>query len=369
MKEKKLVSLFLLLAISLTLFLPVLNLSFASKNTKMNLQSFSKQQFFSTDNLQSIINYSAYKVFNFSLNEPQVIVGKDDFFFLGNSFGGVIDKTKGISSYGDKDIDSWTNKLKKLQGWYEKQGIEFIVVIASNKHTIYTDKLPDRIVYNERGTITDNIVKVSLKKDIHILNLKEVLREKKQERQLYFKSDTHWNNYGALIGYVDTIKYLNTTYSKNYTMPKYDMKERASSGGGDLTNLLRINHFLSDNYEKDYRFTFEHENKACYGIITKKNTLGKCTSTIKNGFNQYIINKNARNKEKLLYLCDSFGLENSQFYEKTFSSIWRFHLTYANGSFLANFIQKHKPDVVIYQVVERDLGNNSIVDDISFTVL
>jgi hypothetical protein len=84
----------------------------------------------------------------------------------------------------------------------------------------------------------------------------------------------------------------------------------------------------------------------------------------KKSFNQYAINENTSNKEKLLYLCDSFGLVNSQLYEETFNTVWRFHLTYANGGMLAGFIEKHKPDIVIYQVIERDLGNNSMVDDI-----
>ena len=364
MKQKKSVVYFLILSISLTLFLPVLNLSFAYKNAKINLQSFSKKQLFSTNNLESIKNYIAYKLFNLSLNESQVIAGKDNLLFLSDMYGSVVSKTKGTFQYTNKEIDTWTTNLKKLQNWYEKQGIQFIIIVASNKHTVYSDKLPDSIPYKEGGTITDDIVKSSLEKDIHILNLKKILREKKQDKQLYFKTDTHWNNYGALIGYINTMKYLNTTYGEDYKIPEYTMKEITSNGGGDLTNLLRINHFLSSNHEEDYSFTFNQKSKACYGKITKKNTLNKCTPVIKKGFNQYAINENASNKERLLYLCDSFGLVNSQLYEETFNTVWRFHLTYANGGMLANFIQEHKPDVVIYQVIERDLGNNTIVDDI-----
>jgi hypothetical protein len=364
MKQKKLVYYFLILSISLTLFLPVLNLSFSYKNKKLNLQSFTKQQLFSTNNFESIKNYIVYKTFNISLNESQVIAGKDNLFFLSDMYASVISKTKGTFQYTNKDIDTWTSKLKNLQNWYEKQGIQFIVVVASNKHTVYSNKLPNDILYKEGKTITDDIVKSSLNKNIHILNLKKVLLEKKQDRQLYFKTDTHWNSYGALIGYVHTMKYLNTSYNENYKIPKYTIKKIISNGGGDLTNLLRINQFLSNNHEEDYSFTFKQKNKVCYGEITKKNILNKCTPVVKKSFNQYIVNKNALNKEKLLYLCDSFGLVNSQLYEKTFNTVLRFHLTYANAGMLADFIKEHKPDIVIYQIVERDLGNHSIIDDI-----
>ncbi len=363
MKQKKLVYYFLILSISLTLVLPILNLSFAYKNTKVNLKSFSKEKLFSTTNLEAIQNYMVYKMFNISLNESQVIIGKDDFFFLSDMFGSVVSKSKGTFYYANEQIDTWTTKLNKLQDWYEKQGIQFIVVVASNKHTVYSDKLPINMPYKENGTITDDIVKDSLNKGIHMLNLKKALREKKSVNQLYFKMDTHWNNYGALIGYLETMKYLNSIYKKNYKIPEYTIKETASSGGGDLTNFLRINHFLSNNYKKNYSLQFKKKNKICYGVTTKTNTLEKCTPGIKNRFNQYVINKDAPNKEKLLYLCDSFGSANSKLYQKTFNTVWRFHLSYTNGGILADFIQEHKPDVVIYQIIERDLGNNSIVTD------
>ena len=364
MKQKKLVIYFLTLSLSLTLFLPVLNLYFGYKTQRINLHNYSKKQFFSTDNLESIINYTVYKTFNFSLNEPQVVVGKDNFFFLGNRFARVIDKTKATFQYTDEQINSWTTKLKKLQDWYQQQGIEFIIVFASNKHTVYDDKLPNNIKAKIGKTVTNRIVQSALQKNIYIKNLEQVLRENKIDKPLYFKTDTHWNNYGAQIGYLDTIKYLNMTYNKHYDIPEYTMTEITSNGGGDLTNLLKINQLLSHNYEKDYTLTFNKKNKICYGEITKTNKLKPCTSALKNSFNQYIVNKKAPNKEKLLYLCDSFGLENSQLYEHTFHTVWRFHLGHMNSSFINNFIQEHKPDIVIYQVVERDIGNNSIIDDI-----
>jgi len=364
MKQKQLVTIFLIITISFVLFLPILNLSFAYKDQKINVKYFSKKQLFSTDNLESILNYFAYKIFHFSLDKPQVIVGKDKFLFLGNGYVSIIDKTTGDFFYTSEQIDSWTTKLKQLQEWYEKGGIEFIFIVAPNKHTIYNDKLPDSVVYKEGKTITDDIVKSALDKNIHILNLKKILRTKKEERQLYFNTDTHWNHYGALIGYETTMQYLNTIYNKQYKTPKYNIREIKSSGGGDLTRFFKINHFLSDSYEDDYNIMFKQKNEMCYGKIDNKTyKLGKCTPKTKNTFNQYIINKNAVNKEKLLYLCDSFGMKNTDLYYATFSTVWREHLGYINGVNLANFIKEQKPDVVIYQIVERNLGSNFTVAD------
>jgi len=361
MKQKKLVYYFLIVSIIFILFLPILNLSFTQK--KLDIHYILKQKLFSTDNLESLINYFTYKTFDFSLNEPNVIVGKDDFLFLGNSHVNIIDKTKGTLQYKSHILDLWADKLKKLQDWYESQGIEFIVVVASNKHTIYDDKLPNDITYSKSKTVTDDMVKYALKRDVHILNLKNSLREAKKERELYFHADTHWNNYAASIGYVATMKFLNMTYNKSYNITKFTIEETESNGGGDLTNFLKINHFLEDTYEKNYNLIFKNRSSFCYANITKDNRLNECTAGMKSNFNQYVINNNPLNKEKLLYLCDSFGLANSQLYNETFHTVWRFHLSYTNNGVLENFIKENKPNIVIYQIVERDLGNNTIIED------
>ena len=366
MKQKKLVHYFLILSISLTLFLPVINLFFTYKYNHIKWQHFSKEHLFSTDNFESIINYIVYKAFDFSLNEPNVIVGKDNFFFLGNIHSRVIDKTRGTFPYTQKDIFNWASKIKTLQNWYEEQGIKFLIVIASNKHTIYHDKLPKHITYSKTGTLTDDIVQYARSQGVHILNLKEILREKKDDAQLYFYTDTHWTNYGALLGYISTMKYLNNIYTQNYEQPQYTITLGHTSGNGDLTKFLRINRYMGDTYETEYMLNFKSNPQLCYGIIDTKNTLQRCTSGNKNKFNQYTINTHAPNKKKLLYLCDSFGLANSQLYSQTFHTVWRLHISYTKGSMLAKFIQKNKPDIVIYQVVERDFGNNTILDDMPY---
>jgi len=365
MKEKKLVYYFLIIAISLTSFLPIVNLSFTYKNNKINLQSFSKKQLFSTDNIEAIRNYFVYKAFNISLNTPQVIAGKDKFLFLGNNYASVIDKTNGSFLYTNKDIDIWTNKLKEVQDWHEERGIKFIVIVASNKHTIYDDKLPSKIQYKEDKTITDDIMRLAQDKNIHMLNLKSFLRNEKTNKQLYIYTDTHWTNYGASIGFKNTIQYLNSIYKTAYKIPEYNLTT-TTKGGGDLASFLKINQLLPKDYDVNYNFLFETTNKVCHGKLTKAHTLKKCSITNNpimgiNGTDQYMINKNSLNKEKLLLLCDSFGTANSQPYNETFNTIWKFHYGHISGNALSDFVLEHKPDIVIYQIVERALFNWGIV--------
>jgi hypothetical protein len=364
MKHKRLVYYFLGISVSLIMSLPVLNVIFAYKQGKPVFRHVSGKVLFSTDNLEALVNYMIYKTLHLSLNSAQVVAGKEHFLFLGNNFAGVIDKTTGAMLYKKQDIDRWVSQVQKLQNWYEDQGMAFVIVIAPNKHTVYSDKLPDNLHYEEGATATDAIVAAAIEKGVHILDLKQSLREKKRDKQLYFDTDTHWNNYGASVGYKETMKYVNMVYGKHYQPVHYRMKKIVSKGGGDLARLLKIKYFLSDNNETDYHFVFDKKSHICSGEIKADNLLTECTPGIRKKFNYYVVNETAPNKEKLLYVCDSFGLENSQLYLETFRTVWRFHLSYTNGAVLDDFMHKHKPDVVIYQIVERDIGNHSVVDDL-----
>jgi len=366
MNQKKIVTYFLLISIVILSPLPLLNLYFIYNNN-LDSNNITKKQLFTTDLTEGNINYFLYKNYNTSISHKKAVVGKDGYLFLGNAYSRVIDKTNGKFNYNDTDtdIDDWTTKLKKLQNIYEEQGIEFILVIAPNKHSIYSDKLPDNVKYAKGKTITDTTMKYALKKHIHMLNLKEDLLKVKNRYPLYFRTDTHWNNFGAAIGFEETMEFLNITYNKRYTVPIYRTK-KISAMPGDLSKFLKIDKILGKYYEDNFQISTNQKNKICCGNIDDKHILKKCckldsnTEIDVNKGDKYTINKYALNKKKLLLICDSFAEKNSLLYNITFETIWRFHYNHLNGSDLDKFVNKNKPDIIIYQIVERDLVNDKI---------
>lgn len=357
MKNKYYIKYFILLSIILVSLLPAYNFYLYAKN-------YDYKKSFNLDNIEKYINYSIYKLFNRSMNQSQVITGKDDFLFLGNNYVNVLNKTNGLYRPSANEIDIWTNKLKDLQKWYEYRGIKFVIVIAPNKHSIYKEKLPNWMQYDGK-TITDDIVEQANVKNINMLDLREKLIKSKQQESdiLYWKTDTHWNEKGASIAFDTIINKINNIYQLNLEKPKYNLNP-STRGGGDLSNFLKINTILEKDYEKTYTYSFEKNYDICKGNINKENQVLEDCIKIDNpviGYNEYIINNHSENKLKLLFLVDSFAGAPSKIYNATFSEIYKFHWSHINGQKLANFVQEHKPDIVIYQIVERHLFENSIV--------
>lgn len=360
----KLIKYFIIISIIIISILPIYNFYDYAKK-------YDYSKLFNTDTIEEYINYTVYKLFNRSLVQDSVITGKDDFLFLGNKYKNVLHKTNGIYRPSDKEIDEWTNKLRDLQSWYEDRGIKFVLVIAPNKHTIYREKLPNWMKYSGK-TITDDIVKHTNKKNINVLDLRQILINNKKDKTLYMKTDTHWNNVGASIGYDATIAYINNTYRINLAKPTYIIKNKYRDAG-DLANFLKIKTLLADDYENVYTFDFGYDYYVCNGKINRdNNALEKCENVINpymyiNSKPQYMINNNSLNKQKLLWLCDSYAggdggkVANSQLYNATFQIIWKWHFGQINGSRLSDFINKYKPDFVIYQIVERDLYKQYIL--------
>lgn len=323
---------------------------------------------YTTDKLESHVNYAAYTLFGYSLNKERVIIGKDGFLFLGNHHENVLDKTSGAYRPSDKDIDKWTDKLRSVQQWYEERDIVFAIAIAPNKHTIYREKLPDWIKPAQK-MITDDIVEHSRSKKINIVDLRDELLAHKKNGDLYYKTDTHWNLKGASIGYRSIISYLNRSLRTSVDLPDFILLD-GRKGGGDLAHMLKISSLLNKDLETHYSYKFGKTHDICRGNINKATgAIGPCKKTKNpimriNGKPQYMLNKTISGN-KLLWLGDSFSSAPSQLFNSSFNTLWKWHYGHISGEKLADFVLKNKPDIVLYQVVERSLYNEALVRPLS----
>lgn len=365
MKSKKLILYFFIVTAFLMLLMPTINFfSFVHKNGFSKINEIKKATLLNTDKLETLVSFTVYKLFDKSIFSHNVVIGKDDFLFLGNSYAEVLNKTNGKFQTTDKEVEQFLKKLLRLQQWYENQGIKFVIAIAPNKHTIYKEKLPNWIDY-AGPTITDKIVEKNKKYGIHLLDLRQpVLDAKKDEtRLLYQKTDTHWNMLGASVGYETVIDYMNTILNLDIEKAKYTVEHvKEENHRGDLFGFLKANDSFSIDDKSVYFYSFPKSSKIYEGKINNEKLSieeAKLKQNPVTGINwqaKYTINPQVKNN-KLLFLCDSFGKNPSQLYNQSFNTIWKFHHLKVSPKKLKFFIQENKPNIVLYQIVERDFYN------------
>jgi len=260
----------------------------------------------------------------------RVFSGKNGWYFLGNEYNNVLNNTYGNDDFLNKELERITLNIKNTINYLSSKNIMFYLVVLPDKNRIYQEKMPFQLNQNKTKL---EVLKKHLKKEIgfEIIDLTNVLLTNKQKGVLYFKTDTHWNDYGAFLGYTETINILNKDFDiSKTTLSDYKTVEKIIDNG-DLINLINLN-----IEEKSISFIENTESKVITHEFSYKN---------KHFFNS---NKNL----KLLMHHDSFANYWFRFFNESFREC-----IYSRGYILnKSLIEKEKPDIIIFEIIERDIN-------------
>lgn len=148
------------------------------------------------------------KVFNESPT-ARVAIGENGWFYFDND-NSLLDAA-GKADLNDDLIDRGVESFAKNWFSLKKNNIEYLLVIAADKSTVYPEFLPDYIKPSNNHRI-DKFLAALKKKypDFPVLDLRPILIKAKEKEVVYHKTDTHWNKRGAHYGYVEIMKKLNT---------------------------------------------------------------------------------------------------------------------------------------------------------------
>jgi len=140
-------------------------------------------------------------------------------------------------------LEKFKESLEAKKEFLDDLGIEFYVYIASNKEEIYPEYMPDDYVRLHDKSKTDLAVDYLRENtDVNIIYPKDVLMSYKDDYNLYYKLDTHWNKIGAYIGFTEIMKAMGMDYTKIEDM---DIKSEDISKG-DLANMINMAGDLKD---------------------------------------------------------------------------------------------------------------------------
>ncbi len=318
-------------------------------NLFSNLKKFEKyfnKTFPFRQNLLSFNNYIHIKSFGISPVD-RVTVGKNGWLYLKklNERSDNVDYSVTIDKFSDEELKKWFQIFNERNNWLEKEGIYLLVVIVPNKSSIYSEFLPDNIRKLNRSVRTDQFVKYfNENSDIDVLDLRKDLNNLKDKKILYHKTDSHWNHYGAWIGYNAIVEHLAKIFTGISSIPyeKFPKKIRKRNSNSDLASMLALQKSIYK--EKGKRLFFPK------GInISQKKINGFKYRKIKNS---YSVCKEGK-LPKIVMIHDSFGLRLKKYMSASSSEIiylldWGFNL-------FPEFIKQEKPEIVIYEIAERFL--------------
>lgn len=128
-----------------------------------------------------------------------VVVGRDDFLF--HHDGWAVAQVTGHRPLSPAIANHWVSSIETRRAWCEARGISFRFLMVPEKHVVYGDKLPAEIAVSDNRPAMQIVSSTNdATRRAMIYPLAELI-EARARRDTYYRTDSHWNTFGALIGY------------------------------------------------------------------------------------------------------------------------------------------------------------------------
>ena len=267
-----------------------------------------------------------------------VLIGKIDdkdekrwLFYSNDDDHNPVENTQGIVKYDQVLFEESVKVMEVNKKELNKRNIKSLYVIVPNKETIYKEKLPDSVkIYSDKTRTDDFIEYLKSNKVANFVYLKNELLRAKENGQVYWRQDTHWNEYGAGMAFKRIIKELKLDYE-----PKFDYSFTNEQVDRDLATMLKITDYFEDDVPVlDYKNTSRDYKLE---KISKNNTI--------------IVSKNetAPVKKSILIVGDSFRDVMGEICFRTFRKCILMH----RSDYDESVLKKYNAEIVIFEFVER----------------
>lgn len=269
------------------------------------------------------------------------VIGNGGWMFLGNEHSMAISESKGLVNFSETELDRIAINISKSIRFFNKAGIRFYLAIAPEKSTAYGDYLP--ILKTGKPTKLDQVKKklsgigcriIDMKDDFHLI----------KNQVLYYKSDSHWNEFGEFLGYQTLIKGIKNDYP-DISLLTFDdfIIDTIRDYQGDNAQML----FLPWT---DNKYVFRKKDSEDVVELQERYTVPD--TYLWNPADYERRYGNAKSNLKVLIFHDSFFREMPKFLAPCFKEtvfIWSW--------WDKKIIMDEKPDIVIYEKVEREIDH------------
>jgi|GEM_PF-1960588 len=198
---------------------------------------FSDRFAFRNEGLQ-LIALIKMRVFAVSSVPDKVSIGDDNWLFSsGYYFWGIT-----CDSFPPQVLRLMEANLEITTHWMADHRIQYYFTCLPVKARVYGEKLPEdqqKIMAFSRLRQVYDYVKNN--KKIRFIEVTDKLIEGRKVQETFLKTDTHWNQFGAYLGYEEIMEAIRKDFPDLYTIPLDSFHVRIeNSDGGDLMMNLGL---------------------------------------------------------------------------------------------------------------------------------
>ncbi len=313
------------------------------------LEQYYKDRFGFRKNM--IQSYSIAKVFWLGeSSSSNVILGKKGWFFLSKAANqNELNYYRAINPYTEEELTTCKFILEKRKKWLAIKGIHYLLVIAPNKTTIYSELLPESISRVTKESRLDQLISyMKQNSDVEILDLRSSLLFAKEKELMYHPRDTHWNDLGAFVAYQQIVNSFSDSYPRLKQLSRANFKILTYNKTSDLTNMMGLNGLIEDS-----RLSLSAKNKKLALNVDPQ-------IFYKPGIPKYKMpvatELRTSAAPRVVMFHDSFGETMRPFLSETFRRIVYLWQDEWQDEIDLQIVNKERPDIVIQEFVERKLN-------------
>lgn len=278
--------------------------------------------------------------------------GRDGWWFL--AADGDVEATLNEPRFTPDELTAFRVTLQHTADFLAARGIAHVFVIAPGKPTIYPEGLPAGLHPRPAPTRTDQLVsELRARSTVTVVDLRDgLLAARGGAEPLFHRTDTHWNDLGAAVGYRQILDALSGRVPQLAPPvgPDGYVLTPVAAGGGDLAWMLGLNFSMA---ERELHLTPTTPRRA--RVIepagdVKRFAVPRVVTVVDDpGLPRAVVYR------------DSFGSALVPFLAEHFSrmvTVWEYDVVPAT-------IREEQPQVVIQQWVGRRLYNRAPYDAVA----
>lgn len=164
---------------------------------------------------------------------PSTLIGRDGWLYYRSEAvgdGNSINDFMGRDVPDISTVQRWKAVLEERSDTLRRRGIAYVPVITPNAVTIYPEHLPPEVLRAQGATRADAIVAAMPQ----VLDLRAVLKARKSQEDVFYASNTHWNDAGAFAGYEAITARIAASFPNVPAYPRTDFAEVPGRRNGEV---------------------------------------------------------------------------------------------------------------------------------------
>ncbi len=176
---------------------------------------------------------------------PTVLLGRDGWWFYTDD--DAMDDILSARPMPEASLARWTATLEANRAWLAARGIPYAVVLAPDKHVIYPEFLPATVRARHPSRIDQLTDALRARTRVDVIDLRRALEARKPVERVYHRTDTHWNQRGALTAYLEIARWM-AGARPSVRVPARDafVFDEALTSGHDLPRMLGLQALVSE---------------------------------------------------------------------------------------------------------------------------